>query len=133
MAYFAYNLNTKDIIQISNFEILEIDGADNYSISNHPASKEALEAEYRWDKELCDFVYSANTRLTKLQFLRRFTSEERIAIRELAKTNGIVFDAMELLNMAEYISVTDPDTITLINYLVYVGILSPERAQEILG
>jgi hypothetical protein len=69
--------------------------------------------------------------LTKLNFLSRFTLQERIAIRQ--STDPVVEDIMDLLNAATYINVADQTTRDSVNYLASVGLISATRAQEILS
>jgi hypothetical protein len=71
------------------------------------------------------------SQLTKLNFLNRFTLQERIAIR--GSTDPVVEDVMELMNAATYINVTDQTTIDSVNYLASVGLITATRAQEILS
>lgn len=83
-----------------------------------------------WDDTVDNFVKSSNV-YTKLAFLNRFTSQERVAIR--ASVDPIVIDFMELMNAASEIDRTNPDTVAGINYLVTVGLLTAQRAQEVLA
>jgi hypothetical protein len=85
---------------------------------------------YEWSPAAEAFVLAA-THVTKLGFLNRFTMEERINIR--ASQNPIVIDIMNLLEVAENVSLTDPTTINSIGYLAYVGLLAPNRVAEILN
>ena len=85
---------------------------------------------HTWDPLTETFIL-ASTHVTKLGFLNRFTMEERINIR--ASTNPIVIDIMNLLEVAENVSLTDPTTINAIGYLSYVGLLAPSRVSEILS
>ena len=71
------------------------------------------------------------TQLTRLEFLTRFTSSERIAIR--ASTDPIVIDFMELLNLATYIDVGDQTTIDGVNYLASQNLIANSRVTEILA
>lgn len=71
--------------------------------------------------------------LTRLEFLRRFTMEQRIALRETAKTNAVLADAMDLLYRAEDIRTDDPDTVAMINYCVSLGLLTSGDAANILA
>lgn len=82
-----------------------------------------------WDSGIGAFVESTD-KITKLKFLNRFTMSERIAIRNSA--DPVVLDIMSLMDAAEYVSIHDPATIQGINYLAYVGLVSPARSQEIL-
>ena len=68
--------------------------------------------------------------LTKLQFLRRFTVQERLAIR--ASTNPIILDFMQLLDLAQDVRLDDPDTLIGVNYLEQQELLAKGRAVEIL-
>jgi len=131
MAWISYNNTTNELIQVSDYEI---GMGDNMSITTHTLPKIALETEYQWDTEVVDFVPKIKSgNLSKLDFLRRFTATERISIRELAKTDPIIFDATEMINIAEYISLTDTDTQNLVGYLAMMGIISGARVAEILG
>jgi hypothetical protein len=71
--------------------------------------------------------------MTKLAFLRRFTTQERIAIRELAKTDAVVFDAMALMDMADYVDINDTDVVQMCGYFAYIGAITSARAMEILA
>ncbi len=82
-----------------------------------------------WNPDILQFQ-STSVPLTKLEFMSRFTTAERISIQN--STDPIVQDALRLLNLAEFIDATDQRTIDAINYFVYVGLLSPTRIAEIL-
>lgn len=71
--------------------------------------------------------------LTKLQYMRRFTSEERVAIRQAAKVETVLEDYLSMLASAEDIDTTDVDTVAAVNMLEQSGLLSVGRAEEILG
>lgn len=130
MAWVSYNSTTGTLVQISDYEIPLTNGL---SVTQNALPKAALEVEYQWDEVLLDFVIKTSRRMARIDFLRRLTPQERIAIRELAKTDVIVFDAMELLNMADYVDVNDTDVIQMCGYFVYVNILTSARVLEILA
>lgn len=69
--------------------------------------------------------------ITQLDFLRRFTTEERIAIR--ASTDAVVQDLLHLLGLAQDIRVDDADTIAGVGYLESLGLLAEGRAAEMLA
>lgn len=75
----------------------------------------------------------AGTTLTKLGYLRRFTAEERIAIRSAAKTSLVLEDYLALLELAEEIRTDDPDTVAAVQMLEAVGLLAAGRADEVLA
>ncbi len=131
MAYFKFNESTGALIQISDYELTPV---DNETVSQHVLPKIALETEYVWNSVDRQFdVKQNNGKLTKLEFLRKFTAQERIAIRAAANTDPIIYDAMELLNLAEFISLSDQDTVNLVGYLAMVSIIAPSRVTEILS
>lgn len=70
---------------------------------------------------------------TKLEYLRRFTQAERIAIRDAAKVVPELFDYMELLALAEEIRSDDPDIAAALAMLEGAGLIAAGRAQEILN
>ena len=76
-------------------------------------------------------VDSNGISLTQLEFLRRFSAEERIAIR--SSDNPIIVDFLHLLNLAQEIKTDDPDTIAKVNYLETLNLIAEGRAAEILA
>lgn len=62
--------------------------------------------------------------ISGLAYLRRFSQAQRIAIRELAKTDPVVQDLMHLLDstiaQGGQINLMDQDTINGVNYLAAV-------------
>lgn len=70
-------------------------------------------------------------------FYRKFTAEERIAIRTRAKTDAIAEDIYSTLNAAissgSNIRDDDPDTVRGLLYLESIGDLVQGRAAEILS
>jgi len=69
--------------------------------------------------------------ITKYEFLSRFTLEERVALRELTKTNTTVEDMMDLLKIAEDINLDEVSA--YFPLLVGLGTLTQERSDEILN
>lgn len=70
--------------------------------------------------------------MSKLQFLERFTAEERIAIREASKTNPYVEDFLELLNAASEVNVQYQPTIDAVNALASLGLISSNAIATLL-
>jgi len=70
---------------------------------------------------------------TKLEYLRRFTQEERIAIRTAAKSSAALDDYMQLMELAEEVRSDDPDVASALAMLEGVGLIGAGRAQEILN
>jgi hypothetical protein len=70
---------------------------------------------------------------TSYEFLLRFTAGERAAFRVAAETDAQVADFIQLSSAAQEIFNDDSVTISGMNYLVSVGLLSQARADEVLG
>lgn len=89
---------------------------------------------HRWDFQLGEFVRTEGVNgvsvYSKLQFLSKFTINERIAIG--ASTNPVVQDIMKMFNLANYIDVDRQDTQQSVGYLAQVGLIQPSRVAEIL-
>ena len=70
---------------------------------------------------------------TKLEYLRRFTQDERIAIRSAAKAVPQLDDYLELLSLSNDIRSDDPDIVGAVQMLEGAGLIAPGRAGEILN
>ena len=71
--------------------------------------------------------------MTHLQFLRRFTMEERTQLRTAAETDPVLSDALFLFESAQEIDLYDPDTQNFLNYLVATELLTEERKEELFN
>lgn len=71
--------------------------------------------------------------LTQLQFLRRFTPEERTNIAQLRTQNPQINDYLSLLELAKFVNPYDPDVILGVNMLEQIGVLGQGRAGQILN
>ena len=70
---------------------------------------------------------------TKLEYLRRFTQAERIAIRTAAKTVAQLEDYLALLELADEVRSDDPDIVGALAMLEGAGLIGAGRAGEILN
>jgi len=73
-----------------------------------------------------------NPILTPYEFLKRFTSEERKAIKAATLTNPDVDDLWTMFTVAQNIDIRNTDTIDGVNALESAGILAIGRAAKIL-
>ena len=73
-----------------------------------------------------------DTRLTPMAFVRRFGLQEEMALRQLAKTDIVVESLLSSLYLVEYVDLLDERVITGLQYLVTNGVITQERADEIL-
>lgn len=72
-------------------------------------------------------------RWTSYEFLNRFTSSERSAIRAAAKADDTIADFLLLAGSAHEIIADDPTTVAGMNYLVTSSIITEARKTEILS
>jgi hypothetical protein len=70
---------------------------------------------------------------TKLEYLRRFTQDERIAIRAAAKSVPQLEDYLALMELAGEVRSDDPDIVTALAMLEAGGLIGTGRADQILG
>lgn len=70
---------------------------------------------------------------TKLEYLRRFTQAERIAIRGVAKMVPELDDYLQLLELADEVRSDDPDIVGALAMLEGAGLIGAGRAGEILN
>jgi len=114
---------------MNTYEILD----DNDNVVNTIiASPEFVEEYYPGHYRRIPSNHPPVIVITKFEFLMRFTSTERKDTLTAARTNVDIEDFMQLLNSANDVDLTNPETIEGVNALVSFGILTPLRAQEIL-
>lgn len=128
MIYAICNVQTGELLQTS---------AEPLSVSGHPLQVKTFDVDlskFEWDKGGLTFKLKNTARIiTKLSYLRRFTSQERVTIRAAAKTEPVLEDYMALLELSEEVNLDDPDTIAAVNMLEMAGLIAAGRAAEILA
>lgn len=71
--------------------------------------------------------------ISKVAYLRLFSTQERVAIRAAAKQNAVLEDYLALLELASEINLDDADTVAAVQMLEQVGLIASGRAVEILA
>ena len=107
MIYAICNVVTGELLQTSESPL---------SVSGHPLQVKTFAdadlSKMEWDRGGLNFKPKATSRIvTKLEYLRRFTGDERVNIRAVAKSNPVLEDYMALLELSEEINLDDPDTV----------------------
>ncbi len=69
--------------------------------------------------------------VSRLEFLRRFTAQQRISIR--AANDPVIVDGLQLLDLAEDVNLQDPDTVYFVNHCASQGYITTADADRILG
>jgi hypothetical protein len=73
------------------------------------------------------------TKITPVEFLQRFTAQERVAIRTAADSDAALDDYLELLQAAQEVDLTHDVTIVGVQALEQAGLIAQGRAAEILA
>lgn len=84
-----------------------------------------------WDTGYRRFK-TAITQLTKFDFMSRFTTNERVTIREAVAGDPILFDMFEMLKLAEVIDLGNPKTAQGVQYVEMMQYIATGRSAEIL-
>lgn len=71
-------------------------------------------------------------KITQLAFKNRLTAAERIKLRQAAKANATVEDAIDLLDTAMYVDLDRADTRSDLMTMEAIGLLAAGRALEVL-
>lgn len=110
--------------------------ADAASVADTMAALSGGTARLLADDEVVGFQsdYVANQQpLSIVEFLRRFTQQERIAINAAAKTTPEIYDYQYLLEHSiNGVLLSDPDVMAGVNALEAFGLIASGRANEIL-
>lgn len=124
MSYFILHFEGK-LVGVTPFEWVSLPGVSVEEVQGDiPDLNFVL-----WDEESLSLV-STKTYITKLEFLSKFTTQERINIRNSG--DPIVNDVIDMLREAEGISLIDSRIVQAIGYFAAIGLIDAERVQEIL-
>ena len=80
-----------------------------------------------------DTQATPETRLTRLQFRSRFTHQEKVGIYQAAEQAVEVRVFIDDVHASEYVDLDNPDVIAGVQGLADAGLITPGRANEILG
>ena len=73
-------------------------------------------------------------KVSPVEFMLLFTSPERVAIKALRQTDPIIDDFIDIIEdpRLTFVDLGLGSTVSAIDYLIYVGLVAPERKAEIL-
>ncbi|RRV35554.1 hypothetical protein EGI94_00130 [Stutzerimonas stutzeri] len=71
--------------------------------------------------------------ITPYALLRRFDQAERLTVRTAAQSDPAIDDWLSLVQAAQHIDLQHIETVAGINYLAEQALITPERAEQILG
>lgn len=112
-------------------EYLADAGLDVNTVMTVRAAKIQAELQAREAVELAATAYEIP--MTEREFMRRFTVQERIAIRNLAKTDDVVVDFLDILSKSGGVYRGSQSTRDGLDYLVSKSLITTARKAEILA
>ena len=112
----------------------------NYTEKPTVSSSETTEQSFVINENSVDQVWTTRAKSadelrkswTAYEFLNRFTFAERTTYRTLAQTDDFVADIMGFAHAAQEVVSDDPMTHAGMDYLVFVGLISQQRKDEIM-
>ena len=109
--------------------------SDSGEIATHIAAQQGATARLLGENEVPIYASPPSApreiTLTQLAFLRRFTAQERIAIR--SSSDPVIIDFLHLVNLAQDVNLDDLDTVAGLAYLEAQQLIAQGRAAEIRG
>lgn len=102
----------------------------------NPASTKTDTEFLQWtvDNQLSEYARTLTKPvITKLEFLERFTPQERVAIRTASLSSVPIQDYLELVNVSDSIDLTYATTKAGLQALEDAGLLAAGRSVEILA
>ncbi len=129
--YVIYNRDTFSIYGLSTFSPPDSSVPEGYVVK--PMMGDLPKNFDSWVVESQTFSGEEVTSITRYQFLDRFTVAERIGIRESAKTDPVVNDFMQMLEVSQEVILDNPLVAQGLYYLVYIGKLTTDRVPQLLS
>jgi hypothetical protein len=134
--YIAYNSNLGNILVGVSDQ--EIPTTDDVTVEIRDGNMPDM-SRWAWNAAILDFYEKPRRRLTKLEFMNRFTDTELANIYSAAKSSIMVEVWLEKLKAASpeadgtSIDLDDPRTVAGIQSLEAGGLIAAGRAAEILA
>lgn len=130
MTYYILHNSAGELLGINYSGVPESQPLFDVSVIQIDADPPDL-SKYSWDSNTLTLNKIPELIITRLEFMSKFTTAERISIQN--STDAIVQDALDLLKMAEYVNLTDARTIAAVNYFYQIGLIDQSRISEILN
>ena len=126
MTYYALYSEDLSLVGVTTEGVVGINGISVVDFEGEVPNLNKV----RWSKDSLSLVPST-TKHTTFEFMTRFTSEERIAIRN--SNDDKVKDFIFMIELADTVYTDDHAIVDSIDYLVSVDLLTQTRATEILS
>lgn len=134
MAYYVIDQTNNSLLYVSDcdFEPPNHFAANGHHVLYSPVSAQELQTRYEWDALSSTFVLKT-AKITKREFIKRFTVVEYATIKQAATQNAALDYYWQLFMLAEFIDLADPDTLSGVYMLEQAGLIAAGRAREILN
>jgi hypothetical protein len=131
MFYTVHNATTGSLIEIT--DVLPSALTEEFVLKGWDMAVPDLYYSY-WDKDTLEFKTkdSIERKLTVLQFLERFTAQERIAIKAEAKINEALADYLDMMYQASFINPDSQELYGGLYYLAILGLITQARIAELV-
>jgi len=132
-ALYAIKLSTGELLAVSDTEItIDPEWGGDFEILTTHLSRAELYKDYYWDAYTHDWKLKSKTLITFTDFINRFTSAERIAIRDAIGTDNKIDDFMYLIEFTNEVKLNEYSTISNVEYFAEKGLIEYYRISEIL-
>ena len=133
--YVLYNQSSGHIVDLSESGPVSVEPGQALKTFNEPIPNPI---NSKWNSVTLEYnikpLDTWETRMvTVYQFLNKFTAQERVIIKTVAKTNVALQDYLDMVNQAQEIDLNDPTLYGGLMFFVSLGLLDEYRIAEILG
>jgi len=129
--YRAYNTETKEVVKYD-----EPAPREEHLVPPWRLSEMVTVPEVSPPVPIPEPVYRGRRMIQKIEFLKLFTSAERVAMRDFSAGNTAaakaLLDHMRLIELSDEVNLDDPDTIEFVNQLEQRSLIGAGRGQQIL-
>lgn len=114
-----------------NYNVYDQNNQHINTIVLNDLSDWSLPDSYRLELAEESPIVNANKIIGKLDFLLRFTIQERVTIR--SSSDPMAQDFISIIDLLQEINLEDPNIVVHMNYFENTGILTEGRVQQILA
>lgn len=129
MRYAIYSLATHQLLR----DIPEL--VYNPDTEGYTEVADSYYGEVVWCDEMLTYESPSDPNLIipPLDFIRKFTTSERLAIHSIALTSPVIRDMLYMVLLSNSIDLCSHTTVNTLEYLQSQGLLTPERVTQIKG
>ena len=125
-----YSVVSNALLEVDIVPITPQAGQATCTLARDTLPDFAIEA---WNPAILMFQTKSAILLTRREFIKRFTAVEYGAIKAAASQNVTLDYYWQMLMLAEYVTLSDPDTVAGVQMLEQAGLIGSGRSTEILA